>query len=292
MGFWASFGSAASSALGSAVGGSFGSIGDLVTGGYFTRKGQSQQNRYNLYSTGTAHQREVNDLRMAGLNPVLSAIGNGAAVLPVQGSTASPTDFSGVAQRAVEHGLQAYNARTQRNLAEQQIRLNQEQLGLTGQQQETERTQQGLNNALANKAATDSALNSAKAQGEQIRNAIELMKSKYLRNASPQLRDFVINSMLTGSGSSLFGSIMQNGMSAGEPITVGLNRFGQFLFNFFKSSDSNATQSHSSAKQMKRNVDGYEDRKKWLENLREESKYADGYEERKKWLEELRKELK
>lgn len=270
MGFWASFGSAASSALGSAVGGSFGNLGDMLTGGYFTRKGQSQQNRYNLYSTGTAHQREVNDLRMAGLNPVLSAIGNGAAVLPVHGVSTPKTDFAGVMQKAVDHGIQTYNARTQRELADNQVNL-------VKQQQGTEKTQQRLNDALAAKAITDSSLNSAKTQAENVRASMDLMKSDYLRKASPQLRDAVINAMLTGSGSSLFGSIMQNGLQAGEPITRGLNwlDWGRGLSNLLKSSkssDPNATQSHSSAKQMKERDEGYEERKRWLENLRKELK--------------------
>lgn len=261
MGFWASMASAA----GSALGGSFGSLGDLVTGGYFTRKGQSQQNRYNLYSTGTAHQREVNDLRMAGLNPVLSAIGNGAAVLPVGGATSSPTDFSGSAQKAVEHGIQTYNARSQRELTNQQVNLAQEQQG-------TEKTQQRLNNALAAKAITDSSLNSAKTQAENVRASIDLMKSKYLRDASPHLRDLVINAMLTGSGSSLFGSVIQN---SEDVIGSGVRSFKwtlKNLLNSLKPSDPTSSQSHSSAKQMKERDEGYEERKKWLENLRKELK--------------------
>lgn len=261
MSFWGNLLSSA----GSAVGGSFGSLGDLVTGGYFTRKGQSRQNSYNLYSSSTAHQRQVNDLRMAGLNPVLSAIGNGAAVLPVQSSTASPTDFSGVAQKAVDHGIQTYNARTQRELADNQV-------DLVKQQQGTEKTQQRLNDALAAKAITDSSLNSAKTQAENVRASMDLMKSNYLRNASPHLRDLVINAMLTGSGSSLFGSIMQN---SEDVIGSGFRSFKwtwKNLLNSLKSSDPTATQSHSSAKQMKERDEGYEERKKWLENLRKELK--------------------
>ena len=265
MSFWASFGSAASSALGSAVGGSFGSLGDMLTGGYFTRKGQSQQNRYNLYSTGTAHQREVNDLRMAGLNPVLSAIGNGAAVLPVHGVSTPKTDFAGVMQKAVDHGIQTYNARTQRELADNQVNL-------VKQQQGTEKTQQRLNDALAAKAITDSSLNSAKTQAENVRASIELLKSKYLRDASPQLRDAVINAMLTGSGSSLAGTFYQGALDASGSFTRSFKDVFRNLINAVKSSDPNATQSHSSAKQMKERDEGYEERRQWLENFRKELK--------------------
>jgi hypothetical protein len=63
----------------SAGGGSIlGGIGGALLGGAFGQRQASKQMDFQAQQSATAHQREVKDLRAAGLNPILSASKGGA----------------------------------------------------------------------------------------------------------------------------------------------------------------------------------------------------------------------
>ncbi len=85
--------------IGEALGGKLLDFGfDTATGyinNYYNKKAAKTSFERAMMMSNTAHQREVADLRAAGLNPVLSAIGNGASTVVIppyagqQGQTSS-----------------------------------------------------------------------------------------------------------------------------------------------------------------------------------------------------------
>lgn len=105
-----------------------------IAGAFLERKGQKEANKattdltlnqmaYQQDNSNTAHQREVADLRAAGLNPILSAGGSGSYT--PTGSTAQMQNvYKGVGAQAVStaSGLSGIKLQgAQRSLAVQQL---------------------------------------------------------------------------------------------------------------------------------------------------------------------------
>lgn len=102
-----------------AIASAAGSAGGGIYSTAEARRNARNQRDWTLEMSQTAHQREVRDLRKAGLNPILSAGGKGAAIGP--GATAVTPDLASAAGTAVSSAVSAARAKADiRNVNTQQ----------------------------------------------------------------------------------------------------------------------------------------------------------------------------
>lgn len=113
-------------------------LGGIMRNNAAAKQAQAQM-EFQERMSSTAHQREVADLRAAGLNPILSATGGSGASSPV-GAQANMED---VVTPAVHSGLSLYKQKAE--------------VALLEQQENASRSQVWLNQALANKANSEAA---------------------------------------------------------------------------------------------------------------------------------------
>lgn len=123
-----------------------GSLGDLLTGGYFSRKSWERQKEAMKH----AHQWEVQDLRAAGLNPILSAGGSGAST----GGLTSPMVESNFGQ-AVADGFSNALKSAQVETQEASAKNIEADTDFKGEQILTQRAMQEAQHAAARVAAAN-----------------------------------------------------------------------------------------------------------------------------------------
>jgi len=148
-------------------------IGAII-GGIFNHqtnqdnKGEAQKNRdFQAQMSNTSHQRQVADLRAAGLNPILSA--NSGASTP-SGAQANMQQGAGdmFADAGKQIGQQSYDRKAQ----SAQIKLQQKQEDGLDSQIATNRTQAKYNEALTSKARVDAAVAAKDIPVSEIKNRL------------------------------------------------------------------------------------------------------------------------
>lgn len=132
---------------------------------------EAQKNRdFQLMMSSTAHQREVEDLRKAGLNPILSAMGGSGAPMG-SGSMASFDNTKAISSNILANSAKMVS----------EMMLNRELVKTERTKQAVNAAQVGVNNATALATAVNAAANTANARANtQNAQSRSLQASGYL----------------------------------------------------------------------------------------------------------------
>lgn len=221
----------ASSAFGSVLSGA-GSLLGGVASGLFGKSSAKKQMKFQERMSSTAHQRQVKDLRSAGLNPILSATsgasspGGAASTMsdPVTPALSSAREAS--RNRAEVQNLKDQNELIQANTAETTARENQTKLAtqLLPMQVAAQLEQQ---HSAAGQARSQTALNDLQAVVGGLRNSVfQGERGRELFISTLGVRPTAIEAARQGFGAALRGV---SGTSSRSSLAEALQRIPGLL---------------------------------------------------------------
>lgn len=172
----ATVGKAASGLFGSALSGVGSALGGIASG-LFGKSSAKRQMKFQERMSSTAHQRQVKDLRAAGLNPILSANSGASSPGGASSTMADPitpalsSAREAARNRAEVQNLKDQNKLIQANTAETSARTTQTQLATHFLPMQIEAQLEQVHSAAA-QASSQTALNNLSAILAGMRNDI------------------------------------------------------------------------------------------------------------------------
>lgn len=97
----------------------FAPIAGAVLGGIFSARQAAQNREFQERMSSTAHEREVRDLRRAGMNPILTTRSGGAST--PSGNVAQTPEFGGAAAQSINSALALRRAKLENELLASQV---------------------------------------------------------------------------------------------------------------------------------------------------------------------------